>query len=426
MNVWLRNAQVLCTEENGKSLLCSADVGVQNEKILFVGAAPENFRPDRTIYCRGGLLMPGFVNAHTHSPLSLLRGCGEGKRLQQWLQQIVWPFEAKHTYESCYWGTMLNAAENIRCGVTCINDMYIHADAVAQAVSDAHLRALVCPTVTDALLSEQPDRFSRIAALAEQYRAHPYIHIGIAPHAVYTCSEQTLQKTYDCSERLQLPVHVHVAETRTEMENCARQTDGLTPLAVLEKQGLVHAHTFLAHGVYLTQKDITHLAERGACVVHCPKSNLKLGSGIAPVNTFLDAGACVALGTDSSASNNAQDLLEELRTAILLQRGARENPTLISVQQSIQMATYAPLKTMGFSDCGRIAPGMQADLILFDTKEPAWLPEERNLEALIFAAHATDVRMTMSAGRILYLDGAYFSIDMEKLRAQIKQILQKF
>lgn len=409
--------------QNGALLLSEeTSVGVQGETIAFVGEVLAGFSADRTFDCHGGLLLPGFVNAHTHSPLCLLRGRGEGLRLHDWLSEVVWPFEARHTYESCYWGTLLNAAESIRSGTTCLNDMYIHSDAVAAALQESGLRALVTATVTDQLLADEPNRLEEIAALAEQYRDSTLIRIGIAPHAVYTCSQETLRSVSALSGRLRLPVHTHVAETIREVETCAAE-HGKTPLQLLDETGLIHAHSLLAHCVYLSEADIRLAAERGACIVHCPRSNLKLGSGIAPVARFLEAGVRTAIGTDSSASNNNQDILEELRFAALLQKGREMDPTVFSLEQCLDMADKSALHAMGFTNSGTIMPGMAADLIVVDTSTPVWMPEGDALANLLYAGHSSDVVLTMVGGQILYEHGTYLTLDIERLHWEIQRLM---
>ena len=426
MKLLFTHAQILQTGEGSATVAANDFLGVQDEKILFVGAPPADFVPDRTIDCHGGLLIPGFVNAHTHSPLCLLRGRGEDRCLQDWLSNIVWPFEAKHTYESCYWGTLLNAAESIRCGTTCLNDMYIHSDAVAAALDDCGLRALVTATVTDELLSQEPDRLQGIAALERRYRGHPRLRIGVAPHAVYTCSDETLHRVAQLCGSTGMPVHIHVSETCREVETCAAHTGGKTPLQYLDSFGLVQSQSLLAHCTHLTKEEIRLLADRGACAVHCPRSNLKLGSGIADVRRFLEAEARVALGTDSSASNNNQDVWEELRFAALLQKGVHGDPTLLPIRECLSMAFHAPLASMGFPEGGVLAPGAPADLVLLDTQNAAWLPNADPLADLLYAAPTGSIVLTMVAGRVLYENGTYLSIDMDRLRFAIDRTLRQF
>lgn len=389
-------------------------VGVSDGVIAFVGARPpETFSPDRRIDCCGALLMPGFVNAHTHSPLSLLRSGGEGLPLQRWLEQVVWPYEAQHTAESCYWGTLLNAAECIRAGITCVCDMYIYPQSVAKAMSEAGLRALVTPTVTDALLEKSPDLLTQIVRLREQWAGHPLIHTGIAPHAVYTCEDKLLSAVSELAEAYDLPIHVHVSETACEQQECSDRY-GTTPLVHLDRLGLITSRTLMAHCVWLSPADIDLAARRGATVVHCPRSNLKLGSGIAPVEDFIQAGIPVALGTDSSASNNSQDILEEMRFASLLQKGTRGDPTVLSPARSLAMATSAAGKAAGFS-LGRLAPGEPADLILVSRREPHWQPGLDPRADLLYAASASDVVLTMVNGVILYENGVFQTVDLERI-----------
>ena len=408
----------LFLEGAGAPLRHDVSVGVRSGAVAFAGGEPPaDFAPVRTIDCGGGLLMPGLVNAHTHSPLSLLRSRGEGLVLQDWLRQVVWPYEARHTWESCYWGALLNAAECIRSGVTCLCDMYIHSEAVAQALEEAGLRALVTPTVTDELLAAEPDRLEAIARLADRYQGNPLIRVGIGPHAVYTCGGALLDASARLSADRGLPVHVHVSETEREQADCLAQ-HGCTPLSLLDRHGLVGPNTLMAHCVHLTEADIALARQRGATVVHCPRSNLKLGSGIAPAAAFLQAGIPVALGTDGSASNNNQDILEELRFAALLQKGVLRDPTAVSLDQAIAMATSAAGGAMGFP-VGRLTPGAPADLILLRRDAPQWHPGFSPEAELVYAAPTGEVALTMVGGRILYENGRYATIDLERLCAAL-------
>ncbi len=411
MNILLEHALFL--PQAGMEPQPDMCVGVTAGRIAFAcHKAPREFLPDRRVDCRGGLLMPGLVNSHTHSPLSLLRSHGEGLPLQSWLESAVWPFEARHTTESCYWGTLLNAAECIRFGVTRVCDMYIQSSAVAEAYADAGLRVLVTPTVTDALLGENPNLLEEIEELAERWTGDPLIQVGIAPHAVYTCGEALLKAVAALAERRRLMVHVHVSETLEEQERC-RSEYGVTPLEWLDRFGLVTPGTRMAHCVWFTPEDIALAARRSAVIVHCPRSNLKLGSGFAPVEEFLKAGIPVALGTDSSASNNNQDVLEEARFASLLQRGLKRDPAVLPPSQCLAMATG------GTAGCSCLLPGEPADLILIDRRGPHWRPGRHPLPDLLYAASSTDVRLTMVNGRILYEDGVFSTIDLDRLYREI-------
>lgn len=424
MKVLFSDAWFFSEGNPGTLILQRGSVGVCGNTIAFVGERPADFVPDRQISCSDKLLMPGFVNAHTHSPLCLLRGRGEGKHLREWLTDTVWPFEAKHTAESCYWGTLLNAAEAIQSGTTCMGDMYIFSEAVSRAFHGCGMRALVTPTVTDTLLNEQPNRLEQIRVLAEQYASDNQIKIGLGPHAQYTCSNSTLKKVADLSQRYGLPIHVHVSETQQEQQSCI-QNSGMTPLQVLDRYELIGNRTIMAHCVYLTDEDMALAARQGACMVHCPRSNLKLGSGIARITSACKAGISVALGTDSSASSNNQDMLEELRFAALLQRGYQKDPTALTSRQCIDMATGASLSHMGFDHVGQIRAGWQADMILLDMSAIHWLPNTDPIANLLFAASSSDVRLTMVNGNILYENGIFLTIDVERIRYEVASILHR-
>ena len=400
MRILFKHALFLpCADAQPQADMC---VGVSNGVVAFVGAQPpEGFDPDRQIDCHGALLMPGLVNAHTHSPLSLLRSGGEGLPLQNWLEQVIWPYEARHTAESCYWGALLNAAECIRSGITCVCDMYIHPQSVARAMSEAGLRALVTPTVTDALLEEIPNLLTQILHLREQWANHPLIRIGIAPHAVYTCGDRLLSAVAKLAERYDLPIHVHVSETAREQQDCLSQ-HGVTPLAHLDSFGLITPHTLMAHCVWLSDEDMDILLKHNVSVSHNPTSNLKLASGVAEVQKMIDKGINVCLGTDGASSNNNLDMFEEMKLAALLQKGILRKPTAVPAYQALKMATVNGAKALGFDDLGALKEGYLADMIILDFNRPHLTPNNDVIANLVYSANGGDVAMTIVGGKIVY------------------------
>ena len=273
----------------------------------------------------------GFINAHTHLPMVLLRGLADDVPLQTWLEEHVWPAERNLTPEDVYWGSLLAIAEGIRSGTTTFFDMYFNCDEIARAVEESGVRAMLSyGMVAPSLDDRGREELKRSIDLVKRWnhRANDRIHVALSPHALYTCGHDVWRETIEQAQCLGVPIHSHVAETRSEVQEWIART-GMTPVRSLEELGAFAVPMVAAHCVHVSDEDIASLSEGNVTVAHCPKSNAKLGSGIAPVAKMLQAGVRVAIGTDGAASNNRLDMLDEMRSAWVLQRGRAENPSLL-------------------------------------------------------------------------------------------------
>jgi 5-methylthioadenosine/S-adenosylhomocysteine deaminase len=350
----------------------------------------------------GHLLVPGLVNLHSHAAMSLLRGVADDLPLERWLRERIWPLEAGLVSDAfVHDGTVLACREMLRGGVTTFSDMYFFPEATARAALSMGMRAVVGIIVLDfpsAYASGAGDYLARGLALRDALRHEPAVRFTLAPHAPYTVSDDAFREVAKLSAELQLPVHVHVHETAAEVaEHEARH--GVRPLARLARLGLVGPELIAVHAVHLLEAEIRMLAERGAAVAHCPHSNLKLGSGIAPVARMLEAGVVVGLGTDGSASNNRLDLLLEARTASLLAKGSSGDAAAFGAHRALRAATLDGARALGLhGEIGSIVPGKSADLVAIDLSEPDLQPVHDPVAQLIFAGGREQVTDVWIAG----------------------------
>ncbi len=358
---------------------------------------------DHVIEGRGRVLLPGLVNTHTHAAMTLLRGYADDMLLQPWLTERIWPLEAHLTADDVYWGTRLACLEMISTGTVGFNDMYFFMASAARAVDEAGLRARLSYGFID--LSDPEKREHECKATeglvdTVERMANPRISAAVGPHAVYTVSSEGLRWCADLARERDLGVHVHLAETETEVSDAVRTT-GRRPAALLDEAGLLGPRTVAAHGCWLDDAECRLMAERGATVSHNPASNMKLATGRAmPYPVLKRAGARVALGTDGAASNNSLDLFGEMKTAALLQKFAWNDPTVLPAAEALALATVNAHAALGFPG-GRLEPGAPADLVLVETRSPCNTPLHSAVSNAVYACPGAAVTTTLCAGRVL-------------------------
>ena len=411
--------------ESGKYLnpsgeAVSGDIGIENGKILFCGTRPAGWQADDVIDCRNSFTTPGFVNAHTHAAMTLFRSYADDMALLDWLQQKIWPAEAKLVAEDVYWGTQLAIAEMLASGTTAFADMYFFMDQVAKACQETGMRASLSRGLIEADGPQQDQRFEENEQLFVDYHgaADGRITVMLGPHAPYTCPPVCMKKVVAMAQRLGAEIHVHLAETQWEVDQSMKKY-GKSPVAVLNELGVFERGTLAAHCVWVSPEDIEILAAKKVRVVHNPASNMKLASGAAPVAAMLAAGVTVALGTDGATSNNNLDMLEEVRMASFLQKLNRMDPTVLPTRQVLALATQGGAAALGQADSlGKIAPGYKADLAIFDMSAPHWCPQHDLASMLAYAANAADVSHTLVDGRVLYRKGEFTTLDIEKVKAE--------
>lgn len=393
------------------------EIAIENDRILSVGelgSAPVGFRPDRILDLPNDVVMPGLINTHTHAAMTLLRSYADDLPLMPWLNEKVWPFEDKLTEEDIYWGTALALCEMIRSGTTTMLDMYASMDRVAEAVLLAGTRAVL----SRGLIGNGPNgeqAFQESVDLIRSYHGagDGRVNIMFGPHAPYTCSAEYLQKVKAEADRLGVGIHIHVAETRDEI-NIIREQYGKTPVQWLDELGLFGGHVVAAHCVHLTPEDMEILVRRHVCVAHNAESNMKLNSGTAPITELRAKGVVVGLGTDGASSNNNLDLFGEMRSAALQQK-LRVDSTVFPAYEVLEMATVGGAQTLGLEDVGMLAPGFKADLITIDMDQPHFYPRFSIPAHLVYVAHAGDVRTVIVDGKLLMEERKLLTMDVKKV-----------
>ncbi len=407
------------------TVLESHTVAVDGGRILALlprDEARARFAPRSTIALPSHSLMPGLVNTHTHAAMALMRGLADDLPLMEWLTQHIWPAEAQHVSPALVReGTLLACAEMIRAGVTCFNDMYFFPEEAGRAALSAGMRAvlgMICIEFPTAYANDAQDYLHKGLVTRDALKHEPLLSFCMAPHAPYTVQDASFERIVTYAEELQVPIHLHVHETLQEIEESV-QRHGARPLRRLQDLGVVGPGLVAVHAVHLDESEIELLAACGSHVVHCPSSNLKLGSGIAPVSRLMAAGVNVALGTDSAASNNRLDLLQEMRIAALLAKGSTREPTAVPAAQALHMATLAGARALGLeASIGSITPGKQADLVAVNLEAVELSPTYHPLSHLVYAVGRENVSDVWVAGRRLLDNRRLTTLDENELAAR--------
>lgn len=400
-------------------------VGVQDKHITYLSnQAPVDEKVFGRIYDgHGKLLTPGFFNAHSHSAMFLVRGFGENLPLSEWLTTKMFPFEEHLAADDVYIGTMLSAAEMLRFGIVGAADMYMHGRAIAKAFYDSGVKANVAlgATCSDPA-KEYKDTKYYVPTLELRDKYHGLdddrIHIDFGLHAEYTSTEKLARSVSQAAREDGGSVHIHVSETAKEVAECRQRHGGLTPVAYFNECGLFDVPAIAAHCVHISMEDIAILRDKGVSVASCPKSNMKLASGFCPAANLLAAGVNIAVSTDSVASNNNLNMLEEAKTFALIHKGVTGDPTLITPAQALYSITRAGALAQGRPDCGLIKKGFRADLVVIDIDHIYMRPMYNLLTNLIYSSCGNDVLLTMVDGRILYEEGQFPNMDLPELLAR--------
>jgi 5-methylthioadenosine/S-adenosylhomocysteine deaminase len=398
------------------ALLKGRDIQIEGDRISKVSRDLKDETDEEIIDGKGMLAIPGLVNSHTHLAMTLFRGYADDMALMPWLTEKIWPLEARLTKEDVRWGVKLGCLEMIRFGITCYNDMYYFMDETAAATKEMGLRAFLSGVLFDA----RPEFMAEAEVFLKRWSGDDLIHPAVGPHAIYTCSEETLLRARDLAEKYGAMLHIHLSETKGEVEDSVKR-HGQSPVEYLDSLGFLSNRLVAAHCVWLSEKDITLLARRGVNVAHCPVSNLKLAAGIAPVVSLLKAGANVCLGADGASSNNNLSLFEELKTMAIVQKTACERPDVMSAEEVWKIATENAYKSFGL-DMG-LREGALADLSLIDLKKPWFTPETSMLSHLIYSM-AGGVDTTIVNGRVLMKNGVIPGEEkiLEKAQAQFERL----
>ncbi len=367
------------------------------------------------------LAAPGFFNIHCHSPMSLLRGFGEGLPLDRWLAEKMLPFEKQLSEEDIYWGCLLGISEMISSGVVSFTDMYYHMVGMCKAVEDSGIKANLshgCSAASPDLSFRDVSGWQGMAYLMQytQNAGHDRIVADAAIHAEYTSAEKLCKEIAQYAAENNLRIHLHLSETKKEHDECKLRRQGKTPAQWFESLGVFDLPVTAAHCVWVEEQDMEILADKGVTVAHNPTSNLKLGSGIAPITKMLDHGIRVGIGTDGAASNNNLNMLEEISLASLVQKGITHNPLAMGTKQTMAMACKNGALSQGRKDCGAIKVGNRADIVLYNTDLPSMIPNFDPLANLLYSAQASALCLSMIDGKVVYKDGEFKTIDIEQVK----------
>lgn len=415
---------VTCDPED--SVVKNGWVAVTNKKIDMIGGGESEETPEaeEIIDAEGCIVMPGLINTHTHLPMSLFRGLADDLPLMEWLNNHIFPAEAAHINpESVFWATLLSCAEMLLSGTTTCCDGYFYEDHVAEAVRNAGIRAVLGQGIIDYPapgVSNPEHNVSHASAFAEKWMGKiDEIIPSLFCHSAYTCSESTLKKAKAVADKNQLLFQIHVAETMGE--NKKSITDhGLSPIRYLDQIGILDENTLVVHGVWMDEEDIAIASDNNAKVAHCPESNMKLGSGIAPVWEQIKADITVGIGTDGCASNNDLDMFSEIDTASKLQKVKYLDPSIMDAKTMVKMATIEGAKAIGIDQVvGSLEPGKKADIIIVDIKKPHLFPMYNPFSHIVYSVRGSDVRDVIINGKILVRNRNLLTIDMEEIFSRL-------
>jgi 5-methylthioadenosine/S-adenosylhomocysteine deaminase len=422
----LVSAAVVLTQNPERDILTDGAVACLGGTIVAVGPAAElrrAFAPARDLDLGRAMLLPGLINSHTHAPMTLLRGAADDLPLMDWLHNHIFPLEAHLTPELVHLGALLGCAEMIATGTTAFLDMYLLERGTAKAAQSSGLRAVV----GEVLFGFPSPAYADLDAGLDLVRAmHAELGGGrvraaVMPHALYTCPPELLTRSYALAEELDLVWHTHLAETVNEAA-LAEQNHHQSPVEYMLDLGLLSPRSTLAHVVFPTRDEIDILVSTGAHAVHCPESNMKLASGVAPVPDLLDAGVSLGLGTDGPCSNNNLNMFEEMGTAALLHKSELRDPAKLTAQQALDLATLGGAACLGQPNLGSLAPGQAADFCALDLTAPNMLPLFDPVAQAVHAATGQEVRLTVVDGHILYQDGRFSTIDYPSLVREMEGV----
>jgi 5-methylthioadenosine/S-adenosylhomocysteine deaminase len=426
---WVVSAGQVVTMDGPRRVIADGAVAVRGREIVAVGTRAEiagRYRAKQTLARPNAVLMPGLVNTHAHVPMSLFRGVADDMRLQDWLNNFIFPAEAKNvTAEFVKWGTRLGVLEMLLGGTTTYTDMYYFEEVVAEETKRAGMRGVLGQTIIQFPVPDAKtpaDGLRRTEAFFQKYANDPLITPAVAPHALYTNDDETLRACRRLADQYKKPLVIHLSETKTENDDIGKAR-GMSPTGVLDMLGIFNGPTVAAHGVWLDDADIKILAERGVGVGHCPSSNMKLASGVAPVAKMLAAGMAVGLGSDGPAgSNNDFGMFEEMDLAAKLAKVTSMDPEALPAAKVLEMATIGGARVLRLEkEIGSIEAGKRADLILVDMGAPHAQPSYNVVSQLVFALKASDVRDVMVDGKLVVRNRVALTLDRAAILAKARE-----
>jgi len=420
----------LLTLDASHTEITDGAVAINRDRITAIGSVNDfsDWSASRVIDARGGIILPGLINTHTHAAMTCFRGLADDLQLMNWLNDHIFPAEAKLDDQKVYLGTLLACAEMIMSGTTCFCDMYLFEDAVARAARKAGIRAVVGEVLYD---FDSPNYgpiekgFEYTQRLIDTWQADPLISIAVEPHSTYLCAPELLKRAFKLTQSFSLPLVIHLSESKSEVQQI-KERYGRTPVEHLAELGILAPNVLACHCVELTENDIHLLQQFDVKVAHNAESNMKLASGVAPIPTLLNRGICVGLGTDGCASNNNLDLLLEMDTVAKLHKAQTLDPTSMDALTVLKMATIEAARALGLDRrTGSLEAGKKADLIIIDTNKPHLTPMYSPVSHLVYAAMGSDVSTSIINGTVVMENGVLKTLDLEKVMDDVNRIAKE-
>jgi len=429
MKLLLKNCNILTKSEGKYSVIENGFLGIDADKIDYIGKEKPTAKYDSEKELGGKLLVPGFINCHNHSPMVLLRGVGSDLPLKQWLFDTVFPIEDRLTPEDIRAGSYLAILEMIACGTTSFSDMYMEPIQTIEAVLESGMKANICRPVQEFDPNGKYKDNFRAKESIELFNGYNMagngrIKIDFSIHAEYTCNADVVRGYSEDCARLGSRMHIHLSETESEHNECIAKY-GMTPSKWFDSLGTFDSPTAAAHCVFVTEEDMEILKAKGVSVIHNPTSNMKLGSGFAPIPYMVEKGINVTLGTDGAASNNNLNMLEEIHLASLIHNGYHKDAVIMNPETVLDMATVNGAKLQGRDDTGVLQVGKKADIAVISFEKAHMYPAMSYPAMMCYSAQGSDVYMTIADGKILYENGEFKTLDKEKIYCDVKSALKR-
>ena len=422
MNILIKNIKMFVCGD-----IAEGDICISGDTITAAGTQPEGFTADKIIDGSGKLAIPGLMNCHAHSYMSLFRNLADDLTFEDWLFGSIMPREDMLTPDDAYWGAMLSCSEMIKSGTVCFMDMHMFPIKCAEAAKTLGMKAVMTRGLTgpDRTEKDAIRRYNEHMQEREQFKDDPLISFKLGPHAIYTCGRDYLEFLVEKAKETKQEFHIHLSETLNEVKNCYKE-HGKSPVEYLDELGFFDVKTAAAHCVHLSEQDMDILAEKNVSVIHNPKSNLKLANGIAPIPHLMEKNVNICMGTDSQASNNTLNMFTEMNYAALLHKGTTGIPTVCTAREVLDFATVNAAKALGFEKSGAIASGNKADIAILDLDRPEFYPRNDLTAALVYSANGSEVDTVIINGDIVLEKGRLTKFDEEEIYAKAREAAEKF
>jgi 5-methylthioadenosine/S-adenosylhomocysteine deaminase len=415
MDVLIKDG-IVVTMDKERRVLKNFSLAIEDGAIVEI-AKDIKGEADFVIHARNKIVMPGLINTHTHAAMTLFRGSADDLPLMQWLQEEIWPVEAKLEPKHVYAGSLLACLEMLSSGITCFNDMYYYLEEVARSVAESGIRGVLSYPLLDIAGEEQGEKLLSEAekGLRDYGNKDSRIKVFLGPHAPYTCSKELLLKAKELAEEYNTGIHIHVSETKEEVESFIKDK-GMRPFEYLDAIGFLGDNVLAAHAVHVSREEIELMRKRSVKVAHNPVSNMKLAAGIAPVAEYAKAGITVSLGTDGAASNNTLDLFEEMKTCALLQKITTRDASALPAHEVLEFATINAARALGLDkEIGSLEVGKRGDVIIVDMQKPHLKPMSNPISHLVYAARGSDVSTVIVDGKVIMHEGSFRTLDVAEV-----------